>query len=220
MIKIAHNVIDVVKYSDTKVIFAEQNISGKTKFFILDFDTGEKEPVTTNVYKLKKFGYAYEKICDKITDYINCDSVILADKSVLVMFEGGETGLFNREGEMLWTKKWEYNGSPVTSPTYDGEFIWCACKSEDCVVRYSADNFNIDIRIGGKDKGTFNSPVFASADSEYIYVCCSDRVRKISKENLTVSDAEGIFDIVKKFYKLGRFSIICKTDGTFIDKDE
>ena len=226
MIKISNReIIDVVKYSDTKVIFAEKVLTGdltqyKAKYFILDFETGEKEPVTTTAYKLKKFGYSFEKICDKITDFINCSAIILGDKSVLVMFEGGEAGLFDRDGEMLWNKKLSFNDIPVTSLAADGDYFWTVCSSEDCAIRYNAENFNIDIRVGGKGRDTFNAPQFASADDKYVYICCSDKVRRISKDNLTVSDAEGIYDAPKRFYKLSRFSILCKSDGTYIDKDE
>ncbi|MBQ9516823.1 MAG: hypothetical protein IJR60_01935 [Eubacterium sp.] len=226
MIKITNReVIDVVNYSDTKVIFAEKVSLGeltqaKFKFFILDFESGEKEAVTTNVYKMKKFGHAYEKICERITDYVNCSAVMLKDRNVLVMFEGGEAGLFDREGEMLWTKKLEYNDEPVISLAADDDYFWSVCKGENCVIRFNADNFNVDIRIGGKDQDTFTAPYFASSDDEYVYICCADKVRKISKENLTVSDAEGIFDTPNRFYKLGRFSILCSYDGTYIDKDE
>ena len=226
MIKISNKEIaDVVKFSDTKVIFAEKVLMGdlastKASFFVLDFESGEKEAVTTGVYKLKKFGRSYEKICDKITDFVNCDAIILKDKSVLVMFEGGEAGLFDSDGEMLWNKKLLFNDIPVTSLAYDGEYIWCVCSGEDCVIRYNTDNFNIDIRIGGKEQNTFRSPHFASADDEYIYICCADKIRKISKEDLTVSDEEGIYEVPRRYYRLGRFSILCRYDGAYIDKDE
>ncbi|MBR3150005.1 MAG: hypothetical protein IKF64_07535 [Eubacterium sp.] len=225
MIKISNNeIIDVVRYSDTKMIFAEKMLSSdltryKNKFFILDFNTGEKEVVTTTVYKLKKFGYAYEKICEKITSFVECDAFILKNKNVLVMFDG-EAGLFDRDGEMLWQRSLSYNDSPVTSLAPETDYFWTVCKNEDCAIRYNADNFNIDIRVGGKGKGTFNKPYFASADGSFVYVCCSDRIRKISMDNLVVSDVEGVYEIPKRFYKLGRYSIFCKTDGVYLDKDE
>ncbi len=226
MIKISTGeIIDVVRYSDTKVIFAEKALSPdltttKAKYFILDFNTGEKEAVTTTAYKLKKFGFAFETICAKMTDFISCDAIILKNRNVLVMFEGGEAGLFDRDGEMLWNKKLTYNDAAVQSLALDGDYFWTVSKSEDCVIRYNADNINVDIRIGGKDKGTFRAPFFASADEDYVYICCADRVRKISKDNLVVSDVEGLYDAPKRFYKLGKYSIICKPDGAYIDKDE
>ena len=225
LIKISNKeIIDVIRYSESKMIFAEKILTPdmsqyKAKYFMLDFETGEKEPVTTTVYKLKKFGYAYEKICEKITNYVGCDAFILPDKNVLVMFEG-EAGLFDRDGEMLWHRKLAYNDVPVTSLAADDEYFWSVCPGEDCVIRYNADNFNIDIRVGGKGKGTFNRPFFASADRFYIYVCCADRVRKISKDNLVVSDVDGVYEVPKRFYRLGRYSIFCKYDGLYIDKEE
>ena len=226
MIKItSKNVIDVVKYSDTKIIFTEDiptidTSQSKANFFILDFETGEKEAVTKNVYKLKKFGHAFERICEQITEYVNCSTIILNNRNVLVMFESGEAGLFDPDGEMLWTKKLTFNDIPVISLAADDEYFWSVCKSENCVIRYNAENFNVDIRIGGKDQDTFNAPYFASSDDEYIYICCADKVRRISKEDLTVSDAEGIYETPDRFYKLGRFSILCNFDGPYIDKDD
>ncbi|MBR1531153.1 MAG: hypothetical protein IJ643_03715 [Eubacterium sp.] len=226
MIKITNkNIIDVVKYSDTIIIFAESVPMGdlaeaKSNFFILDFETGEKEVVTTSVYKMKKYGHAFERICQQISEYVNCSAIILENKNVLVMSEDSEAGLFDRDGELVWTKKLRYNDEPVTSLVNDGEYFWSVCKNEDSVIRFNAENFNTDIRIGGKEQDTFSAPYFASADENYVYVCCSDKVRKISKDDLTVSDVDGIYETPKQFYKLGRFSILCNFDGTYIDKDE
>ncbi|MBQ7203789.1 MAG: hypothetical protein IJS03_07225 [Eubacterium sp.] len=226
MIKISNReIIDIVRYSDSKMIFAEKPMFGdikncKASYFILNFETGEKEAVTTKVYLLKKFGFAFEKICSKITDFTQCDTVVLKNKDVLVLFPDGQAGLFNREGEMIWNKKLTYKNMPVMSLAEDGDYFWCVCKDGDCAIRYNSDNFNIDIRIGAKGKGTFNSPAFLSSDRDNIYVCCADRVRKISKDNLTVTDIPGLYDVPKKFYKVGRYSIIGKADGTYIDKDE
>ena len=218
-------VIDVVKYSEDKLIFAEKRLIGeagqfKANYYIINFTTGEKEVVTKKAYMLKKFGFAFEKICNTISDYIQCQTMILSDKSVLVIFPNGQAGLFDNQGEMLWNKEFSYNGKAVSSLAYDEDAFWCVCREENCVMRYSADNFGVDIRIGSKDASAFRQPSFASADDEYVYICSgSNKVRKIDKSTLIVSDVEGNFPNLKKFYKFKEFSIICCSDGLYFDKD-
>jgi len=227
VIKISsREVIDIVRYSESKIIFAEkvplpQMNQYKVNYFILNFDSGEKEVITKRAYLLKKFGYAFEKISETIADFVQCEAVILADKSVLVIFPNGQSGLFDREGNMLWNKELRYNDSVVSSLAYDKDAFWCVCENENCVIRYSTDNFTIDIRVGSKEADTFQRPQFVSADEKNVYVCCKDnRVRSISKDNLIVSDVRGDFENIQRYYRFGRFSILCKADGTYIDKEE
>ncbi len=217
-------IIDVVMYSDTQVIFAKKRHDidpnkYRASYFMLNFETGEKEALTADVYKMKKFGPQYKNICKHIANYVSCDAVILEDNRVLVMFAGGEAGLFDENGEMVWQKKFAHNKSPMQSPAADDACFWCVCPEANTVIRYNAENFGTDIRIGSKNSGTFHTPQFASSDENFVYICCSDKVRKINKHDLIVSDVENLFDIPKRFYKFGRFSILCMNDGLYVDKD-
>lgn len=227
MLKISNReIIDIIKYSDNKVIFVEKKLFGdlgqyKVNCFILNFETGEKEVITKNAYLLKKFGSNYKKITDKIANYVQCDAVSLPNRNVLVIFPNGQTGLFDSDGAMKWNGTLKYNGQAVTGMAGDEEYFWTCCRDENCVIRYTSDNIKVDIRIGGKDAATFSKPDFVSADEEFVYVCCDQsKVRKIDKSNFTVSDIDGSFAGLKKFYKLGKFSIICTADGAYIGKDE
>ena len=219
-------IIDVVKFSKDKLVFAEKNpmsdsLQYNANYYIINFATGEKEVVTKKAYMLKKFGAAYEKICDKISDYIQCQAMILKDKSVLIVFPNGQAGLFDAQGEMLWVKDFKYNGKEVFSLAQDEDAFWCVCRDEDCVMRYNADNFSVDIRIGSKDNSSFCAPHFASADEKFVYICCGDnKVRKIDKETLIVSDVETNIPSLERFYKFKGYSIICCSDGMYFDEEE
>jgi hypothetical protein len=218
-------IIDVVKFSKDKLVFAERNpmsdsMQYNANYYIINFATGEKEVVTKKAYMLKKFGSAYEKICDKISDYIQCQAMILRDKSVLIVFPNGQAGLFDSQGEMLWTKDFKYNGKEVFSLAQDEDSFWCVCRDEDCVMRYNADNFSVDIRIGSKDNSSFSAPHFASADEKYVYICCGDnKVRKIDKETLIVSDVETNIPSLQRFYSFKGYSIFCCSDGMYFEEE-
>lgn len=226
MLKISNKeTIDIVMYSENKVIFVEKKLFGdltqyKANYFILNFETGEKEVITKNAYLMRKFGSNYQKITESVANYVQCDCASLPNKNVLVIFPNGQTGLFDSNGSMKWNGTLKYNDKIVSGMAVDGEYFWSCCKDENCVIRYSSDNIKVDIRIGSKDAATFTNPDFVSADDDYIYVCCDGiKVRKIDKSNFTVSDVKGSFIGLKKFYKIGKFSIICTSDGTYIDKD-
>ncbi|MFR5876253.1 MAG: hypothetical protein ACLUFN_07160 [Eubacterium sp.] len=226
MLKISNKeIIDIIKFSESKVIFVEKKPFGdlsqyKANYFILNFETGEKEVVTKSAYLMRKFGPNYEKITESIANYVQCDVAVLTDKNVLVIFPNGQTGLFDSAGGMKWNGTLKYNDKIVSGIATDNDYFWSCCKDENCVIRYSSDNIKVDIRIGGKEATTFTKPDFVSADDEYIYVCCDGlKVRKIDKSNFTVSDVKGSYIGLKKFYKLGKFSIICTSDGAYIDKD-
>ena len=217
-------IIDVVKFSADKLVFAERNpmsdsIQYSAKYYIINFATGEKEVVTKSAYMLKKFGAAYEKICDKISDYIQCQTMILKDKSVFIVFPNGQAGLFDKDGELIWNKELLYNESAVHSLAVDEDTFWCVCKNENCVIRYTADNFGVDIRIGSKDAQTFINPHFVSSDEKFVYVCCGESVRKIDKETFIVSDVEENIPSLQRFYRFKDVSIICCSDGMYFDEE-
>lgn len=225
MIKISNKeIIDVIKYADNKAIFVEKNPIGdltkyKASYFVLNFENGEKEVITKSAYLLKKLGSSYEKITETIANFVNCDAAIFDNRSVITVFSNGQAGMFDSQGEIVWNGVLKHNEAVVNGLAQDGGYFWSVCESEDCVIRYNAENFNVDIRIGSKEADTFNKPSFISSDDENIYVCCANgRVRKIDRTNLTVSDV-GTYDGIKRFYKLGKFSIICSYDGLYIDKD-
>ena len=216
-------IIDVVKFSEDKLIFVSKNplsegAQFKTDYYIINFKTGKKEAVTKKAYLLKKFGQAYEKICETISDYIQCQAITLKDKSVLTVFPNGQAGLFDAQGELLWTKELSYNNSPVYSLAEDEDSFWCVCRDENCVIRYSADKFAVDIRIGAKDASTFSQPHFVSSDDENVYVCCKNDVRKIDKKTLIVSDVVSNIPNLQKYYRFKNISIFCCFDGLYFEK--
>lgn len=215
-------IIDVIKYTEDRIILVEkvpiiESTQFKVNYFIINLKNGEKEVITKSAYLLKKLGSAYQKISESLPDFALSQSCILKDKSVFIIFPNGECGLFNQNGNMEWNKKLEYNGSAVTSLASDGDYIWCVCRNENCVIRYDCETFRIDLRIGSKDAQTFEAPSFVSEDESFIYVCCANKLRAISKEDLTVSDVGGFIPNLKRFYRFGETTLICTTDGAYIE---
>ena len=53
-----------------------------------------------------------------------------------------------------------------------------------------------------------------------VYVCCDHRrVRKIDKNDFTVSDVRKTYTDLMGYYRFGKYAIIIKHDGAYCDKD-
>lgn len=217
-------IIDCVKYGDNKAIFVKKEPTVymnqfKASYFVLNFDNGEREVITKSAYLLRKFGSAYQSITSKITNFIQCSTLMLQNRNLLVMFPNGQVGLFDSNGIMQWNDMLDYNEAVVYGIAEDDGYFWSCCRDENCVIRYNCDNLKVDIRIGSKEANTFVKPDFISADDKYIYVCCNkNTVRKIDRQNFTVSDVL-TYPNINGFYKFGKYSVICTNNGAFVDKD-
>lgn len=227
MIKISsREIVDVVRFEENKAIIVEKkpivDEPGKYKvgYFVINFDAGEKEVITKNAYLRKKFGTNYQTLIEKIGNFVQCEASVLSDKSVLVIYPGGQSGLFDANAELVREGLLSYNDSPAYGIAEDGDYFWCCCPGENCAIRYLSDGIKLDIRIGGKESSTFPNPHFISSDSDYVYVCCEhNRVRKIDKSNFSVSDISKKYDDLQRFYKFGEYSIVCTSNAAYLDKD-
>lgn len=224
MVKISSKeIVDVVKYTDKKIILAEKlpqtDGSYKLSYFILDLDRLEKEVVTKNAYLMKKFGNsAFKKISESISDFSDCEATVMPNRNVFLIFSNGQCAMFDPKGEMIWSKTLTYKEKPVTGLAPDGDYIWCCCEDENCVIRYLADGdkLNLDLRIGSTEADTFKKPCFVSSDTDGVYVCCSNKLRRISRSDFVVSDVSDILSGLKRFYRFGKYTLICTADGAYI----
>lgn len=217
-------IIDVVRYDDNKAILVEKrpvfddSNRYKVGYFVINFDSGEKEIITKKVYLRKKFGVNYERITEQLGNYVQCEAFILSDKSVLTMYPTGPAGQFGVDGELVSDSVISYNDNEVFGLAPDGDYFWTCCPKENCVIRFDAKSLEVDIRIGGKDYDTFSSPSFATADDKNIYVVCDgSHVRKIDKNNFTVTDVDKDYSNLCQYHQFGEYAIICTNDGAYLD---
>ena len=219
-------VIDVLPYGEDKAIVVEKKpIAMTTKFkaaySVVDFNKKTKEVLTKNAYLLKKFGPSFKEISETIPNFVQCDAGILYDRRVLVIYPNGEAGIFDREGNLSWSGYFQYHGKTVYRLALDGKYFWSVCPGEGCVIRYSCQTMQVDLRIGGKDAQTFVNPTHISADGQNIYVCShSNKVRKIDGVNFTVSDYLRFDEPVYEYHRFGNFSVAVLAGGTYLMKEE
>lgn len=221
----SREIIDVIKYSDDSVILVEKiPLSDpnhyKVQYSVVDFKSKSVGVLTKSAYLLKKFGSNFKRISEIIPNFVQCDAAVLYDRRVLAIYPNGEAGIFDREGELDWSGAFDYHEKPIKCLALEGKYFWSVCPDENCVIRYSAQNMKVDLRIGGKDASTFINPTHICFDGGDLYVCCdNNKIRKLDGINYTVSDYINFTNTVKKFYKYGDIAIAVMTDGSYIVND-
>lgn len=215
-------IIDVVKYSDTSAIIVEKlplavNTQYKVQYSVVDFENKSIDVSTKSAYLLKKFGSNFKRISEIIPNFVQCEASVLYDRRVLAIYPNGETGIFDREGELEWSGAFDYHEKPIKCLALEGKYFWSVCPDENCVIRYSSQNMKVDLRIGGIDAKTFINPSHISYDNGDLYVCCDgNKVRRIDGNNYTVSDYLVFNDRIISFYKYNEYAIAVMSNGTYI----
>lgn len=226
MIKISSSEIaDIFKFKQNNAIFVEKKPvlaanQYKASYSVINFEEQQKEMLTKNAYLLKKFGYSYEKIIQTIPNFLQCDSAILYDKRVLVMYPNGETGIFSREGDLTWSGNFTYHDKLVKHIALDGQYFWTVCPQENCALKSTCKSLQVDLRVGDINSSTFINPTYISTDEKDIFVCCdNNKVRKIDGANFTVSDYREFKEEVKEFHKFGEYELAVLRSGTYLLED-
>ncbi|MCC8016028.1 MAG: hypothetical protein LIO43_01225 [Clostridiales bacterium] len=226
MIRISSKEIaDVLQYDTKKAVIVEKkpllnSSQFKAAYSVIDFENKSKEVLTKNAYLLKKFGSSYQQISETIPNFVQCNAAVLYDRRVLVLYPNGEAGIFDRDGELSWSGYFKYHEHKVNSMALDGKYFWCICPAENCAIRYTCQNMQVDLRIGGKDTSTFENPTHISVSDGNIYICASgNKVREIDGSNFTVSDYLTFEEKVKQYYKFGKYAIAVLSSGTYLLKN-
>lgn len=226
MIRIStKEIADILTYNDSKAIIVEKKpllnaMQFKASYSVINFETKTKEVLTKNAYLFKKFGPTFQTISETIPNFVQCNSAILYDKRVLVIYPNGEAGIFDRDGELSWSGYFTYHDEIVNHLALDGKYFWTICPAENCAIRYSCQTMQVDLRIGGKDATTFVHPTHISIGDGDIYVCSDgNKVRKIDGMNFTVSDYLTFEEGVKEYHKFGKYAIAVLSSGTYLLED-
>jgi hypothetical protein len=214
-------VIDIVA-NDERIIFVEKrpllNSPNKynVEYLCYDIMTQSKVDVTKEDYLEIKFGEYFDDISKSLINFVQCETTIFENGNVLVLYPNGMAGLY-ANGKCAWQGTIEYNSQPVTGLAIDSGYFWGLCLNESCAVRFSLDNLQFDLRIGGKDQNTFPNPTHITSDGEYAYICCDNRrIRRISFKDFTVDDVPKLVPNIKRFYNFGEQIVFCTSDGTYL----
>lgn len=222
MLKIVSlEIIDLIAYSrGIQFVLKEPLEDGKTKISFYSFDTDTKDiaKVTKNAYLMTKFGTAYSAVCDKLGDYIACDSVRLRDGKTFVIYASGEIGVFAEDGSLLYTGDLLYKDSPARDAAADGVYIWSVVPSDDLIVRYSVAQNRVVMRIGGDRSDTFARPVAIEEYDGKLYICNqkSCTVKTVDLSDYTVSEYKIFDEPVHKYLRVGENEFVILDSGVYM----
>jgi hypothetical protein len=221
MQKIVDSVYDIIAFSNG-VIFTKKTVlengSVKVNFYGYDIKRMQNTPVTKSVYLLNKYGPEYKKIAEQLGDYVSCDSDILPNKYVIVVYNSGETGIFSPDGEMVWSSDLSYQGSEISGAVADGNQIWSVVPEKNCVVNYSISHKKFSMRIGSAQSTSFQKPVSISKYDNELFVCNADsqKVRTISLKDYSVNDFRIFDEPVYKYLRSCGKEIVVLESGVYV----
>lgn len=214
-------IYDIVPYSNG-IIFAKKEMLDdnrcKVTFYGYDIKRAKPIPVTKSVYQLNKFGNAFKAICDNIGDYISCDTAVMRNKDIAVVYPSGETGIFDKDGNSKWSGDLFYHDSPVQGVAADGPLIWCTVPEQNAIINYSVTHKKFSLRIGGDSSTAFDNPYSLSIYGNELFICNagSCKIRTINLKDFSVNDFRLFDEPIYRYLRVCGREIAVLESGVYI----
>lgn len=221
MQKIVDSVFDIIAFSNGIIYTRKkmlENGSARVSFHGYDIKRMQSTPVTKSVYLLNKYGPEYKKIAEQLGDYVSCAADITPQKEVVVVFPGGEAGIFSPKGNMAWSSDLLYHNCEIQGAVCDERQIWSVVPEMNCVVSYSVSHKKFSMRIGSGDPATFDKPVWVSRYDDELFVCCegSHKVRTVNLKDFSVNDFRIFDEPVTRYLRSCGKEIVVLESGVYI----
>jgi len=218
---ISTKIIDVITFSKGLIFVKKETLddgSFKVSFFSFELDTEKVAPVTKSVYLLNKFGPSYSPIAQQLGDYVTCSAGKLPGAETVVIYSTGEMGLFNKDGELIWTGDLFYRESPARDVALENKHIWCTVPDKNCLIRYSTVVNKIVMRIGGEDSEAFKNPVSLSSFDGMLFVCNqrSMMINTVDMKDFSVKSYRRFNEAVYKYMRVGEKEFVLLDSGVYM----
>ena len=215
------DILDIIPFNSGFIYAEKINMpDGKIKIAFMSYDivTKTSQHVTKGAYLLNKFGPSYKPIANQLGNYVTCETGILYNKRSIVVFPSGEAGLFNSDGELLWTGDLIYHDCPVRSVIVDGKYFWCVVPQSNSVIRYNSFSMRVDLRIGGGKSAAFSGPesIFKAGNKLYVCNASSCKIRTINLMDYAVRDYLRFNEPVRKYLNINGNEIMVLDSGVYI----
>ena len=89
------DIADIIPFSKGIIVARKDTLkNGEIKISFITYDVKLERPSqsTKGAYLFNKFGDAYEKITEQLSDDLSCDAVVLPNKHVAISYKTGEVG--------------------------------------------------------------------------------------------------------------------------------
>ena len=215
------DIADIIPFSKGLIVARKDTLkNGEDKISFISYDVKLERPSqsTKGAYLFNKFGDAYEKITEQLTDFLYCDAVILPNKHVAVSYKTGELGLFDESGVLYWTGDLQYRDCPVSSVAAEKKYLWGVVPDNNCVIRYSPSTEKIVLRIGGDASSAFLNPVAITNYNDILYICNhqSCKIRTIDLKNFTVNDYKEFEEPIYRYFRTNDREIVELESGVYM----
>lgn len=186
-------------------------------FFTRDPIKGEVIDTTVSAYMLAKFGPSFEQAAKRLKEFLACDTCIMPNRHLVVVYPTGELGHFDENGKIVMTGDCYYDKAPARDCAADGNDIWLAVPGRNAVIKYALDDHKIVMRIGGGASTAFHEPVSVFCDKEQLYVCNrgSGEIRLVDTQTFNVTEYMSFKEPVNKYFRISGKEYIVLDSGVY-----
>ena len=195
-----------------------ENDHDKISFYSYDVATNSIATVTRNAYLLTKFGPAFMPIAKTLNDHISCDTAKLYNGGLFLIYSNGETGLFDDKGGLVRTGTLRYRDAPARDAVAEDKNIWSVVPDQNLIIKHSATQNRVLMRIGGDGSDSFASPCSISSDERYLYVCNpgANKINRVDLKDFTVSDFKRFDEPVYKYIVSEKREFVVLRSGVYM----
>ncbi len=213
--------VDIIPYPKGLIFIQKMNMEDAgTKLRILgcDFDKREISTLTKSAYFMNKFGDAFKEISEQLADPIGCSAAELSGKRTAVIYDNGEAGIFDRNGNLVWTGDLIYDGAPVSSCAAEDANFWCVSRKGNAVLKYSPSTRRFAFRLGSRDSLAFFVPYHVSKYGDELFVSCPglNAIKTIDLKTFEVDEYCRFKDPVFKYFQFKNFEIALLSSGVYV----
>ena len=217
----AFEVFDIIASPEGLIISQKELYNGtsyKVSFLEYSVKLDRKTPITKDIYQGFKYGEKFEKITAELGDYVSCEVAFFSNGNLVIVYPTGETGVFDKNGNNLWTADLVYRDCPVSGAAADGSQFWSAVPMQNSIISYSLPHRKFNMRIGSENSNTFNEPVSVTRYGNDLYVCCagSNKIRTVSLDNYLAKDFRQFEEPVYKYVKSAGREFVVLASGVYM----
>jgi len=198
---IAANVVDVAANGQA-IAYAQRDTKTDAfvSFYLCDWGSLQCRPISEDTYLRLKFGGIGGWVAENLVEYFTCRAARLADGGCAVLRADAVLRLFRPDGRVGASFPLDYQGSDAYDIACDGADLWFTAPARGALVRFSLQERDMVLRVGGH--GVFPRATGVTLSGGKLWVCCVHEVKALLLPSLELGERVYLGDLLEKYFEV------------------